>query len=47
MKKLHNALIFHESIASLMLTACEGKRYAQADNLLDAINQQGYILVFN
>jgi len=43
MKKLYNALIF-TIIASLMLAACGGGG-AQADNLLDAIKQRGYILV--
>src|SRR5688572_15054804 len=44
MKKLYHALIF-TIIASLMLAACGGGGGAQADNLLDAIKQRGYILV--
>lgn len=44
MKKLYNALIF-AIIASLALAACGGGGGAQADNLLDAINQRGYIMV--
>ena len=44
MKKLYNALIF-AIIASLMLSACGGGGAAQADNLLDAIKQRGYIMV--
>jgi polar amino acid transport system substrate-binding protein len=44
MKKLYHALIF-TIIASLMLAACGGGGGAQADNLLDAIKQRGYIMV--
>lgn len=44
MKKLYPALIF-AIIASLMLTACGGGGGAQADNLLDAVKQRGYIVV--
>ena len=44
MKKLYHALIF-TIIASLMLAACGGGGAAQADNLLDAIKQRGYIMV--
>jgi polar amino acid transport system substrate-binding protein len=44
MKKLYHALIF-TIIASLMLAACGGGGGAQADNLLDAIKQRGYLLV--
>jgi polar amino acid transport system substrate-binding protein len=44
MKKLYNVLIVAH-LASLVLTACGGGGAAQADNLLDAIKQRGYILV--
>jgi polar amino acid transport system substrate-binding protein len=43
MKKLHKVLVFGV-IAALMLTACGGGG-AQADDLLGAIKQRGYILV--
>ena len=44
MKKLHNLLIV-AVIAAFVLTACGGSGGAQADNLLDAVKQRGYILV--
>jgi polar amino acid transport system substrate-binding protein len=44
MKKLYHALIF-AIIASLMLTACGGGGGAQADNLLGAVQQRGYLMV--
>jgi len=44
MKKLYHALIF-AIIASLVLVACGGGGAAQADNLLDAVKQRGYIVV--
>lgn len=43
MKKLYNVLVM-AILASLVLAAC-GTGAAQADNLLDAIKQRGYILV--
>ncbi|MGB8984786.1 MAG: transporter substrate-binding domain-containing protein [Anaerolineales bacterium] len=43
MKKLYNVLVV-AILASLVLAAC-GTGGAQADNLLDAIKQRGYILV--
>lgn len=43
MKKLYNVLVM-AILASLVLAAC-GTGGAQADNLLDAIKQRGYILV--
>jgi polar amino acid transport system substrate-binding protein len=44
MKKLYNILIV-VTLASLFLAACGGAGTPQADNLLDAIKQRGYILV--
>jgi polar amino acid transport system substrate-binding protein len=44
MKKLYNILIV-AILASLVLTACGAGGGAQADNLLDAIKQRGYIMV--
>jgi polar amino acid transport system substrate-binding protein len=44
MKKLYHALIF-TIITSLMLSACGAGGGTQADNLLDAIKQRGYIMV--
>ena len=44
MKKLYNALIF-AVLASVLLAACGGGAATQADNLLDAIKQRGYIMV--
>lgn len=44
MKKLYNLLLL-VIVASLMLAACGGGGAAEADNLLDAIKQRGYILV--
>ena len=44
MKKLYHALIF-AIIASLVLSACGGGGAAQADNLLDDVKQQGFIMV--
>jgi polar amino acid transport system substrate-binding protein len=43
MKKLYTVLVV-AILASLVLAAC-GAGAAQADNLLDAIKQRGYILV--
>lgn len=43
MKKLYNVLVL-TIVASLMLAACGGGG-TQADNLLDAIKERGYILV--
>lgn len=43
MKKLYTVMVCM-IIASLMLTACGGTG-AQADNLLDAVKQRGYLLV--
>ena len=44
MKKLYYALIF-TIIASLMLSACGAGGGSQADNLLDAVKQRGYIMI--
>ena len=45
MKKLNNVLVV-AMVAALLLTACGGGGGgAQADNLLDAIKQRGYIMV--
>jgi polar amino acid transport system substrate-binding protein len=44
MKKLHNVLVV-AILAALLLTACGAGGGAQADNLLDAIKQRGYIMV--
>jgi polar amino acid transport system substrate-binding protein len=44
MKKLYNVLVV-AILASLVLTACGAGGGAQADNLLDAIKQRGYIMV--
>lgn len=44
MKKLYNVLLV-VIVASLVLTACGGGGASQADNLLDAIKERGYILV--
>jgi polar amino acid transport system substrate-binding protein len=44
MKKLYNLLAM-AALASLVLAACGAGGAAQADNLLDAIKQRGYILV--
>lgn len=44
MKKLYNLLLL-VIVASLVLAACGGGGAAEADNLLDAIKQRGYILV--
>jgi polar amino acid transport system substrate-binding protein len=43
MKKLYNVLVVG-ILAALVLTACGGGG-SQADNLLDAIKERGYILV--
>ena len=45
MKKLHNVLAVAIIAASVVLAACGVGRGAQADNLLDAIKQRGYIMV--
>jgi polar amino acid transport system substrate-binding protein len=44
MKKLYNLMLL-VIVASLMLAACGGGGAAEADNLLDAVKQRGYILV--
>lgn len=44
MKKLYSVLVV-AMVAALVLTACGGGEQPQADNLLDAIKQRGYILV--
>jgi polar amino acid transport system substrate-binding protein len=44
MKKLYNILVV-AILASLVLAACGAGGAAQADNLLEAIQQRGYILV--
>ena len=44
MKKLYNVLVLM-IVASLMLAACGGSGGGDADNLLDAVKQRGYILV--
>jgi len=44
MKKLYTTLVV-AMVAALVLTACGGGQEAQADNLLDAIKQRGYIMV--
>lgn len=44
MKKIYHLMLI-TALASLVLAACGGGGGAQADNLLDAIKQRGYILV--
>jgi len=44
MKKTYHLMLI-TALASLVLAACGGGGSAQADNLLDAIKQRGYILV--
>ena len=44
MKKLYTILVV-AMVAALVLTACGGGADANADNLLDAIKQRGYIMV--
>jgi len=44
MKKLYSIIVV-VMVAALVLAACGGSGAAQADNLLDAIKQRGYILV--
>ena len=44
MKKLYNVLVL-AIMASLVLAACGGQAESQADNLLDAVRERGYILV--
>lgn len=44
MKKLYNVLVL-AILASLVLAACGGQAESQADNLLDAVRERGYILV--
>jgi polar amino acid transport system substrate-binding protein len=44
MKKLYNVFVL-AIVASLVLAACGGGGASQADNLLDAIKERGYIVV--
>jgi len=44
MKKLYNLMLL-VIVASLVLAACGGGSAVEADNLLDAVKQRGYILV--